>query len=137
MPVSVALHPLLLCLLLRLVGPFFTLGTDYCSFSLVLPSSFSLYPTDTPCLPLSLINPPPPSLSCPLHSSPEAVGERREREGEGEKRQDKPALLKTLFTPGTKQHVISALGETLTRAGKEGEGGGRRGTDGQRQAGRK
>ena len=38
----------------------------------------------------------------------------RERE-----RQDRPALLKTLFTPGTKQHVISALGETLTTAGKE------------------
>lgn len=57
----------------------------------------------------------------------------REREGEGEKRQDKPALLKTLFTPGTKQHVISALGETLTRAGKEGDGGGR--TDRDRRAG--
>lgn len=42
-------------------------------------------------------------------------------EGEGvRERQDRPALLKTLFTPGTKQHVISAQGETLTRAENEG-----------------
>lgn len=27
--------------------------------------------------------------------------------------------MKRLFTPGTKQHVISALGEILTRGGKE------------------
>lgn len=27
--------------------------------------------------------------------------------------------MKTLFTLGTKQHVVSALVETLTRAGKE------------------
>lgn len=40
--------------------------------------------------------------------------------------------MKTLFTPGTKQHVISALGETLTRAGKESEG---EQGDGQRWAG--
>lgn len=30
--------------------------------------------------------------------------------------------MKRLFTPGTKQHVISALGETLARGGKEGKG---------------
>lgn len=52
-----------------------------CSPLLLLPLSYRY-----PCLPLSLINPPPPSLSCPLHSSPEAVGERREREREREKR---------------------------------------------------
>lgn len=42
--------------------------------------------------------------------------------------------MKTLFTPGTKQHVISALGETLTRAGKEGREAVRsEGTDRDRQ----
>lgn len=94
-------------------------------------------------LPLSYRYPLSPSFShqsaSPLFILPSPLipwgsgREEREREGEGEKRQDKPALLKTLFTPGTKQHVISALGETLTRAGKEGEGGGR--TDRDRRAG--
>lgn len=41
-------------------------------------------------------------------------------EGDGE-RQDRTALLKRLFTPGTKQHVISALGEdTHKRRGRRG-----------------
>lgn len=135
MPVSVALHPLLLCLLLRLVGPFFTLGTDYCSFSLVLPSSFSLYPTDTPCLPLSLINPPPPSLSCPLHSSPEAVGERRERErGRGRKETRQASTVENIVYARHKA-ACNFCSRGDTHKGRE--GGGRRGTDGQRQAGRK
>lgn len=46
-------------------------------------------------------------------------GEKEREQGRDRERQDRPVLLKTLFTPGTKQHVISAPGETLTRAGKE------------------
>lgn len=113
--------PPLIMLITQTCWTVFTLGTDCCSFSFVpFTTTPSLYSTDTPLSPsFSLINPPPPSLSglspSALHSSPEAMGEgERERE-----RQDRPALLKTLFTPGTKQHVISALGETLTRVGKE------------------
>lgn len=111
-------------LITRLLTPFPTLGTDCCSFSLVfssLPSLLHFSHTDTPCPPLSLINPPSPTSSSQLFSTdpPEAVGEGG-RDGE---RQDRPALLKTLFMPGTKPHVISARGETLRRVweGREGE----------------
>lgn len=40
--------------------------------------------------------------------------------------------MKTLFTPGTKQHVISALGETFTRVVEEGMGWGAVGRKGRK-----
>lgn len=80
----------------------------------------------------------PPVFHFLLQLSPliplEAMGEW----GRDSERQDRPALLKTLFTPGTKQHVISALGETLTRVwrgGRVGWLGAKRGKETEKQAG--
>lgn len=125
--------PPLIMLITQTCWTVFHSGNSLLLFFTCSPPTFSLHPTDTPVSLFlsSICLPPPPYPSflppCPLHSSPGAVGGRK-REGE---REDRPALLKTLFTPGTKQHVISALGETLTRARKEGNEGGRTETGGQ------
>lgn len=91
---------------------FLTLGTHCCSFSLILFTllSFLHFPHSDP--PPAVFHFPLISAGLPPrpHLRPEAMGER----GRDSKRQDRPAPLKTLFTPGTKRHVISARGETLT-----------------------
>lgn len=85
---------------------------------------FSLLSLSLIPLCLSSIRLPPLFQFSPsrLHSSPGEMGEgewESEKERERE-RQDRPALLKTLFMPCTKQHVISALGETQGVGRREG-----------------